>query len=537
MGNDRPQGPGFTESWSNGTHDQVENAHPEVADDGKRWYASHRAWLTPSEAAVRDEYDAIREDGRTGDQKWTDHVDGFTAAMSSEAGGVSAFVAETEDGKAILVSEKQMARRPHPDAKWSSERNDWMLTPKQLREMSQEDYQKLADGFRQGAQALREGMLDASMRKHPAGSRQERPMPPNTHDPETGAKLGPDTEIGEMPDIPDGRSVTTKEVQKWADVAMWAAPKHTDPQKPQVTITHAPEDPLGIMAMVNGMYTGKTYRSPAEVTDAERREAWEAATVSMLSQAPLEWFQLSILFENVTRGWTHQIVRTRMAGYAQESMRFAVKEDAADAVKLPPSLAGTVPHMEFIAEMDAAGLDPEVNASPEQRWRMRWDWAMKAVADAYVDNVNDGMPAEDARGMLPTNILTRIHQHIDIGTLKRMSGMRLCTQAQFEWRGVFGALVKALREYLPEDHPNRWQYELIAGGFRPVCFAAGKCTMKAKSDRFCSIRDQVDAFERQGIPSSQWEDPRCGHEENGKRIGHIRPEQWLADPTAARVAP
>jgi hypothetical protein len=53
----------------------------------------------------------------------------------------------------------------------------------------------------------------------------------------------------------------TKDIQKWADVAMWQARKHDDPQHPKVTITMLYGDPLGVMAMVNGMYTGKVYRT------------------------------------------------------------------------------------------------------------------------------------------------------------------------------------------------------------------------------------------------------------------------------------
>jgi len=331
----------------------------------------------------------------------------------------------------------------------------------------------------------------------------------------------------------------TKEVQKWADVAMWSAPAHSDPQKPIVTLSCAPEDPLGVMAMVNGMYTGKVYRTPADVSDAERREAWEAATVSLLSQAPLEWFQVSILFENVTRAFTHQLVRTRLAGYAQESMRFAVKEDAGDAVKLPPSLEGTVPDAEFRAQCEADGVDPDINRSQAQNWRSLWDHTIETIAENYNYLIEDGMPAEHARGLLPTNVLTRVHQHIDLGSLKRMAGNRLCTQAQFEWRAVFIELARAFREYLPKDHPNRWQYELIAASFRPVCYSANKCTMKAKSDRYCAIRERVDANEEAGRKSDDWETPLIAPFDSdgvGIKVLPIFPVEWLLNEKAARVA-
>lgn len=318
-------------------------------------------------------------------------------------------------------------------------------------------------------------------------------------------------------------------LQHWADVAMWQAPEHDDPQHPKVYVQSMTADPLGVMAMVNGQYTGKYYTDPGQVSDDERREAWEAATVSKLSKAPLEWIQMAISFENVTRAFTHQLVRTRMGGYAQESMRFAVKGDLNNSVKLPPSLNGT------------SGGQPLGAEDGKAEWQRNvWDEAVAQIEQAYMHLVDSGMPAEDARGLLPTNVLTRIHMHVDMGTLLGLAGMRLCTQAQFEWREVFAQLVQALRNVVPEDYPDRWQYELMAQSFRPVCFGAGKCVMKAKSDRACAIRAQVDDMEDKGVPSSEWErdDDGKGHFlHEGWRMLTIEPVQWLADPTAARVAP
>ncbi len=345
-------------------------------------------------------------------------------------------------------------------------------------------------------------------------------------------------------------------VQRWADVAMWKAPEHDDPQHPKVWITDMTHDPLGVMAMVNGMYTGKVYTHPSQVSDEERREAWEAATVSKLSKAPMEWMHVGILFENVTRAFTHQLVRTRLAGYAQESLRFAVKDDIDQAVKLPPSLAGTHPWPEFERLMIERGVDPAINARKEQYWRRKWDDCLAAIAQTYEQLVDDGMPAEDARGLLPTNILTRVHEHIDIQSLIGMAGMRLCTQAQFEWREVFAKLAGAIRDRARYDHPDHaWQYDLIADAFRPVCYAAGRCVMKADSDRACTIRERVDAFAAAGVPSSKWNrswaDDRpnpvspdyigdgvgYGDDHTPTKINAIHPREWLADPTAARVAP
>lgn len=322
-------------------------------------------------------------------------------------------------------------------------------------------------------------------------------------------------------------------VQLWADVAMWKAPKHTDPQKPKVTVSMCTPDPLGVMAMVNAQYTGRNLTSPTQVTEDERREAWEAATVSKLSETPLEWIQWSINFENVSRAFTHQLVRTRMATYAQESQRFAVKDNVRDSTKLPPSLAGTLPWEEFCAARRAEGVDPEMNISKEQTWRNIWDNALDVVDSAVGNLINSGMPAEDARGLLPTNMLTRVHMRVDMKTLLNLAGARLCTQAQAEWRAVFAELAKAIRIYaLDQPVEHHWQYHLIQDSFRPICFAANRCTMKARSDRYCAIREQVDLFEAAGVKSDEWENDASWQ----LGIRPIHPAQWIAA-DAARVAP
>jgi hypothetical protein len=47
--------------------------------------------------------------------------------------------------------------------------------------------------------------------------------------------------------------------------------------------------------------------------------------------------------------------------------------------------------------------------------------------------------------------------------------------------------------------------------------------MKARSDRFCEIRADVDRLEAEGVPSSEWD-------------ATIHPARWIAA-DAARVAP
>jgi flavin-dependent thymidylate synthase len=327
---------------------------------------------------------------------------------------------------------------------------------------------------------------------------------------------------------------------KFADVAMFQAEAFdgvdlTTGVVPSVRLLWMTPDPLGAIASMAAMYEGRVIRDLSELGIVDRKKYFEDVLSTHLD-TPLEAVKFQFLYEGVDRATTHQVVRARHQTYAQESLRFAVVDDLSGGTSLPPSLWGTDPE-----------LDPFNHPSPEEQalheMRQVWDDALAKISEAYTALIDRGMPAEEARGLLPHATATRMVVVTDLRTLKAEAGNRLCTQAQFHWRILFGAIVDAIRNYgstnvgggLGEirDHfpEHQWQYAAIADSslFRPVCYQIGKCPFKASFDRACSIRGRVDLFERHGIPSSQWDD--------GSKVINgvpIKNEEWLMDPSAAR---
>ena len=338
---------------------------------------------------------------------------------------------------------------------------------------------------------------------------------------------------------------------------MFKAEESKASEGPKAYLLQGTPDPLGSVVAFSAMYTGKVIRNKADVTDEERRYHLEEMRKTKL-KAPLEAVNLHFMIEGVTRSFTHQMVRQRTAVYAQESLRFAVKEDAGEAVALPPSIMGTESYDEW---------DQEGQVSKQQEMRYIWDDAVDAMSQAYNQIINMGMPAEDARGLLPHNITTRLNYATNLRSLQDHAGNRLCTQAQFEWRLVWSKMIKAMRNYCTNtDHRNyehpagdynpwcdNWQWQEISQLFKPICYLTGKCEFKADFDRACSIRDRVDANASIGRASSKWGEEYVvpgseggkvhlgmpvfpwGRVEDGANIiPAIRPEEWLADPAAAR---
>jgi flavin-dependent thymidylate synthase len=343
----------------------------------------------------------------------------------------------------------------------------------------------------------------------------------------------------------------TKEVQKWADVAMFKAEEIDATKGPQVKLLSCNNDPLGTIAAAAKMYAGESVESLTRITDDERRHYLSDVRKNALA-APLEFVNFHFIISGVTRGFTHQMVRQRTATYTQESTRFAVKESV--PVGLPPSLVGTLPWAQYVAKNNEGwrGVEDDVwhmqQASKQQLWRKAWDECVDGIGATYNNLVNSGMPAEDARGLLPTNLLTRINYNTSLRGLLEHSGLRLCTQAQFEWRLVWDQIKKAIIEYGKTQWYNlegtdmigqpssAWQFEALSKIFKPICFQKGSCQFLSDVDRSCTIRDRVQTFAQHGIPSNKWDTSTGICLPDKTMIPAIKEYEWMIDPASARVS-
>lgn len=380
-----------------------------------------------------------------------------------------------------------------------------------------------------------------------------------------------------------------KEIANWSDESMFKAEK-IESKGPEVYLLSCNSDPLGTIAACAGAYQGKFYKNLSEITDEDRRYYITDMEKNILGM-PSEAVQFHFVIKGVTRAFTHQLVRQRVgASYAQESMRFAVKDDF--PVALPPSLMGTisrddwrasqtwVPVPEDMKEADWLATE-ERFADEEQRMRFKWDEAVNGLGDTYLDLIDMGMPAEDARGLAPTAILTQINYVTTLRGLMDHAGLRLCTQAQFEWKQVWAKILEAIRDYgatqsyrlaiegveeggmyqrVPSsDYPysdlaeraSSWQFDLLADRFKPICYRTGKCEFMSDFDRYCPIRERVQANHKIGRPSKEWGEPAVEWvkqefhnaadglvmEADGKvdlGIPAIRTEDWLSPFVAIR---
>lgn len=167
---------------------------------------------------------------------------------------------------------------------------------------------------------------------------------------------------------------------------------------------------------------------------------------------PIEMFHYTFFIDGVTRGFTHQIVRYRVGtSFVQESLRFAVREKL--SVLATPFLA----------------------ANKESKAFASYAAAIARCADAYYGGLGAGIPVEDMRGILPTNILTRMFFAVSLKTLANIYTQRMCCAAQpGEWRYVCTQFKRLIREAQPE----------MADFLTPPGMG-GKCGFDADFDKPC----------------------------------------------------
>lgn len=137
----------------------------------------------------------------------------------------------------------------------------------------------------------------------------------------------------------------------------------------------------------------------------------------------LEHASYTFAIDGVSRAMTHQLVRHRLASYNQQSQRYVTFNDEPEFI-VPPSV-------------EDSGMEGE------------FDKAVKEAFDAYSKLVELGIPAEDARYLLPNACETKIVVTMNIRELMHFFELRCCNRAQWEIREVACRMLELVRPTAP----------------------------------------------------------------------------------------
>jgi thymidylate synthase (FAD) len=150
-----------------------------------------------------------------------------------------------------------------------------------------------------------------------------------------------------------------------------------------------------------------------------------AKIMSLGHQSVLEHASFTFGIEGISRACSHQLVRHRLASYSQQSQRYVTFKGDSFPLVPPPSIAD----------------------SPE---RLKiFNRAVKATAKAYRELVDSGVPAEDARFVLPNAAETKIIVTMNARELLHFFELRCCERAQWEIRAMAIEMLRIAKQAAP----------------------------------------------------------------------------------------
>lgn len=161
----------------------------------------------------------------------------------------------------------------------------------------------------------------------------------------------------------------------------------------------------------------------------------------MANTIPSSWefVDYTWLVEGVSRGYTHQQVRTRTASYAQQTMRVLnVSEGPGWNYHTGP----TIPKKDEAIYADER-MDQNINLQD------LYHGEMMNIAETYKRLIHYGAAIEDARGVLPTNILTNIVVKINMRNFVELVRKRSSSRVQGEYRDVLSGMKQSVLEVHP----------------------------------------------------------------------------------------
>jgi thymidylate synthase (FAD) len=172
----------------------------------------------------------------------------------------------------------------------------------------------------------------------------------------------------------------------------------------------------------------------------------------------IEHIVFTFAISGVTRTLSHQLVRHR-AGVAfdQQSQRYL-------NYKRPSYM-----------------VPGSIQDAPEEM-RERFTEEMDESLSFYGEMLEAGIPGEDARFVMPNATRTNLIMTANLRSLIHMSGLRLCTMAQWEIRRLFQLIRHEVFSVSP----------FLGSFLAPKCVPLGYCDEDRNRDEHCPIRPHKD---------------------------------------------
>ena len=196
--------------------------------------------------------------------------------------------------------------------------------------------------------------------------------------------------------------------------------------KPIVKLISKPKDMLRtVYTACRTCYSADTPINIYEnSTDEEKMLKLIKNVVASGHHSTIEHIQVSFAISNVSRACTHQLVRHRLMSFSQKSQRYVQEKGQFDFI-----------------------IPPTIDKNPELK--EKFISFMGEISSKYQEFVDAGIPAEDARFVLPNATSSSLVASLNLRELIHLAQLRLCTRAQYEIR----MMVKAMCDEITKEEP------------------------------------------------------------------------------------
>lgn len=158
----------------------------------------------------------------------------------------------------------------------------------------------------------------------------------------------------------------------------------------------------------------------------------------------IEHTSFTFAISDVSRSLTHQLVRHRIASYAQQSQRYVNLKEPNYVV--PPKI------------------------SENESMNKAYQDTMNIIWDQYNKLLDMNIPAEDSRYILPNAACTNIIVTMNARSLLNFFELRCCLHAQWEIRKLANMMLKILKK----------KAQIIFKNAGPTCKSKGYCSENKK---------------------------------------------------------
>ncbi len=193
----------------------------------------------------------------------------------------------------------------------------------------------------------------------------------------------------------------------------------------KITLINYTENPEKTVSQAARLcYSAKSIADIACSMDKKTQGSLIKKIMKLGHYSVLEHVSFSFGIENVSRVCTHQLVRHRIASFSQRSQRYVKYNDPKNYI-VPTTI------------------------NNNEKAKSIYHEALINNFNLYQELISAGIPAEDARYILPQAVFTSIIFTANARELLHFFKLRCCNRAQWEIREVAVEMLKLAKEIAP----------------------------------------------------------------------------------------